>query len=222
MNEQLYLIYDDTGGFHGFFHKETADKLSCENDELHKAPVSKNMHKYLINCDSDFLINVNMLKTSETEIDAKEFITITPDIIDDDMLKRDFVGKIKSRCGSYITSGADVELSTGETKHFSFKIEDQINLAALAANHSDGNMVYYHADEENDTLYSYADIVTIYKTLYNNKIYNQIYAETLCTWINSHLTAEVLEERQSIISYGFCTDDMRERIGELYDSQKLL
>ena len=51
-------------------------------------------------------------------------------------------------------------------------------------------MVYYHADGENDTLYSYSDIVTIYKTLYNNKIYNQIYTETLCSWINDNLTAK--------------------------------
>ena len=83
-------------------------------------------------------------------------------------------------------------------------------------------MVYYHADGENDTLYSYSDIVTIYKTLYNNKIYNQIYTETLCSWINDNLTAETLEEKQNIISYGFCTDEIMERISDVYDSQKLL
>ena len=34
------------------------------------------MHKYLINCEADFRINVDMIKSDETEIDAKEFITV--------------------------------------------------------------------------------------------------------------------------------------------------
>lgn len=222
MKKQIYLIYDAAGCFQGFFTKETANNLLNNQSELRKAPVSKKMHKYLMSCSSDFLINTDLIINDETEIDDKKFIAIIPNSISDDELKKKFKGDMKSRCHFYITSGTDVELSTGETKHFSFKLEDQINLTALVANHTENDSVYYHADDENDTLYSYSDIVTIYKTLYNNKIYNQIYTEVLCHWINNHLTAETFEEKQHIISYGFCTDDMRERIGELYVSQKLL
>ncbi len=222
MEEKIYLIYDNAGTFQGFFTKEAADNILNEQSELHKSPVSPKMHKFLMNCDSDFLINVDMINSDENEIDDKKFITVISNVINDDELKREFINNMKSRCRFYIISGTDVKLSTGETKHFSFKLEDQINLTALVTNHTKDDQVYYHADEENDTLYNYADIVTIYKTLYNNKIYNQIYTEVLCNWIDNHFTAETFEEKQYIISYGFCTDDMRERIGELYDSQKLL
>lgn len=222
MEEKIYLIYDSAGTFQGFFTKETADNLLNEQSGLRKAPVSPKMHKYLMNCSPNFLINTDLVKEDETEIDDKKFITVIPNEINNDELKRKFTGDMKNRCRFYIISGADVELSTGQIKHFSFKLEDQINLTALVTNHTKDEQIYYHADEENDTLYNYADIVTIYKTLYNNKIYNQIYTEVLCNWINNHFTAETIDEKQNVISYGFCTDDMRERIGELYDSQKLL
>ena len=222
MKENIYLLYDADGIFCGFFEETTAENIVSQNKELRKAPISKKIHNKLIRCGSEFHVNLEMLENSETIIDSMKFITFIVNTFDDNEIKKDFIKKIKKQCGSYIVRGTDVILSTGEKKHFSFKLEDQINLNSYLTNHTRDDMIYYHADGENDTLYNYDDIKTIYKTLYNNKVYNQIYTEVLCNWINDNLTLEMLEEKQNIVSYGFCTDEMRERIGILYENQKLL
>lgn len=220
--QQFYLIYSDNGDFCGIFESEDmACKAVNDNYGLHKCILSDRMHKYILGMTADFTINANMIKNEETVIDSEDFF-IAESSIGIDELKNETIARMKAVCRAYITAGCDIELSTGETGHFSFKIEDQINLSALVSGHSGGDKVYYHADGRYDTLYDYADVVTIYKTLYNNKLYNQIYTQILCSWINNNLTQEMLEEKQVILSYGYCDDEMAERIGEIYDSQKLL
>ena len=88
-------------------------------------------------------------------------------------------------------------------------------------NYKTGDIINYHAN--NDILYieyPYDDIYEIYKTLYNNKIYNLIYSSVLCKWIMENYTDE-LESSSVVISYGYSNDDIREEVEAAYAKQRL-
>lgn len=162
--------------------------------------------------------------TNDTLIsDTNDFVIVdpTPPQIDIDLVRAGLKTYIKSECGKFITYGGPVTLSSGEQKYFSFKLEDQINLKALVDNPTD-NMIYYHARGEADGNYSYEDICTIYKTLYNNKLYNQIYTRVFCIWIDECYTEEMYYDPDIAVTYGFSNDYILEETERIYNEQKLL
>jgi len=95
---------------------------------------------------------------------------------------KDKIDEISTACQKAIYSGIDVELSTG-AKHFSLDLYDQTNIDNLMTAVTLGAAEYpYHADNEKCTMFSSADILTLYiacktfitqQTTYNNlmKIY---------------------------------------------------
>ena len=76
--------------------------------------------------------------------------------------------EISQRCQDDIFSGLDIEL-TDCTKHFSYKSEDQINIAQAISTIINGKgtitHVPYHADGEFCSMYSVEDMITIYSSL---------------------------------------------------------
>ena len=65
-----------------------------------------------------------------------------------DYVRTSKIVELKYHCNKAITSGVDIKLSDGETRHFSMSLEDQINLLTMA----------YVADE---SVYSTEDMKTI-------------------------------------------------------------
>lgn len=66
-------------------------------------------------------------------------------------VKADKISEISVICREKIFDGVDVVFSNGETKHFSLKIEDQLNLNRLALIFRDAKEdcgIVYHADGE--------------------------------------------------------------------------
>lgn len=67
--------------------------------------------------------------------------------------------QIDSDCTAAIQAGVDVEFSDGNTYHFSYKMEDQINYNEMKDQIRDGfTMLPYHADNGDCTLFSAADM----------------------------------------------------------------
>lgn len=67
--------------------------------------------------------------------------------------------QIDADCTSAIQAGVDVEFSDGNTYHFSYKMEDQINYNEMKDQIRDGfTMLPYHADNGDCTLFSATDM----------------------------------------------------------------
>lgn len=105
---------------------------------------------------------------------------------------RAFVIDAMSRiCNSVIEYGVDVELSSGQTKHFSLTIEDQLNLVSFQNLAASGiESVPYHADGELCTYYSINDINAIINAATKFKTYHTTYFNSLKNWISSMKTKE--------------------------------
>lgn len=76
-----------------------------------------------------------------------------------DELKAWQKAQIDSDCTAAIQAGIDVEFSDGNTYHFSYKMEDQINYNEMKDQIRDGfTTLPYHADNGDCTLFSAADM----------------------------------------------------------------
>lgn len=87
-------------------------------------------------------------------------------------------------CQQTIYSGIDVELASGEIKHFSLKQEDQINLFGKQVQlatplekfeyHADGEPCTYFSREDMQTIVTKAMEFVSYQTTYCNSLYDYI------------------------------------------------
>lgn len=231
---KYYIVYYTTTGiFYGFYDDiEVAKSIISNNQELSYKEISTEVHSYIIEHLIDIkqpILDVSKINSLNGENDKKDIIDSvfviveqTPNKTPFSKIVESFVSLIKNKCGEFITNGSFIELSDGTTKEFSFKIEDQINLKELVDNNTEDSLIFYHANGEYDTEYSYQDIVTIYKTLYNNKIFNQIYSQVMCRWLNESFTEEMYESKEYIIEYGYSNDEILGKVESKYEQYRLL
>lgn len=232
MEEKLfYIAYNEDGEYEGITDTlitfEVRQKENGEN--LIIAPISQEVRNALFDKHRHFTVNIDKVEEEKgnledpstftfDSIDYFNFIKCQPDI---EKIKKYLIKSIKEKCGNYITEGMDVTLSAGDIKHFSFKVEDQINLSELVNAKQDGDAIFYHADGEYNTTYSYEDICLVYRTLYNNKVYNQIYTQILCEWILANYTLEMRKAKDPVVDYGYTNDEITAEVNLIYEQQKL-
>jgi len=107
--------------------------------------------------------------------------------------------EIAAACAMAIADGFDVQLSGGDTEHYSLTETDQINLSAAVAAIQAGAPAYpYHADGTLCKLYQAADIISIGTAATQHKLYHTTYCNHLNAWIRR---AESFAELDAI-SYG--------------------
>ena len=99
-------------------------------------------------------------------------------------------------CFEVITNGIDVELSDGNTYHFSLTVEDQLNLITISSMISEGQSTLpYHADGEQCVFFSADDMLKVIETATNFKTYHTTYFNSLKTYI---LALETIDEIKSV------------------------
>lgn len=142
----------------------------------------------------------NTPEGSEVEFpdDAQE----TEDPIVDGTLeevKKRSIERLSAVCQQVIFDGFDVVLSDGSTKHFTLKVEDQLNLLSLSAMIATGaTAIPYHASGELCEYYSAEDMTLIVSQATQFKTYHTSYFNSLKNWVESMGSiAEVGE-----VSYG--------------------
>lgn len=109
------------------------------------------------------------------------------------------IKEMSNTCNHLITNGFDIELSDGETHHFSLTIQDQLNLITLSSLVSSGETeIPYHADGELCKFYSPVDIMSIVAKATEFKTYQVTYYNSLKAYIESLDNIEDI----SIIEYG--------------------
>lgn len=230
-NKLYYIAYDEEGNYEGITDTlitfEVMMKESGESFLI--SPLTEDAHAALFNQHKRYTINVDKIEETKNALDDSSafvidsldyfnFISCQTDMA---QVRKNLIKSVKEKCGNYITSGMDITLSSGNIKHFSFKVEDQINLSELVNSKQSGNIIFYHADGEYNTTYSYEDICLIYRTLYNNKVYNQIYVQVLCEWILANYTLEMYKAKDIIVDYGYTNDEITLEVNSIYEQQKL-
>lgn len=158
-------------------------------------------------------VNINYpIKYSNCFVDIetqRPFLETEENILEE--VKENFIKYAKLMCSAYIELGVDIELSDGNTYHFSLTSEDQqnINLAYELANLTKES-VPYHADNNTCKLYTVEDIskihfesaihITYYQTCFNllkEYIKNCNDAETI---IKSYYLMKLPDEYDEILN----------------------
>ena len=124
-------------------------------------------------------------------------------------VKRQEIGLV---CTATISSGIDVELSTG-TEHFSLQTHDQTNIDSMFTAVTLGAEQYpYHSDGNRCVMYSAADIVTLYVAYKSFVTQQTTYCNFLKIWISRETDREVLAG----ITYGsHLPDDLAAQMNEI-------
>lgn len=206
-----YLLFTSEGKIKGSYD-EVTDELLAEIDALY-CIITEKMRQYIVKHLPNIIVDTEKIEDCQTVIDSIDYFKLTEPKVNIQAQIRRIVKSIKKACGEAITQPQEVVLANGETKKFSYKLEDQINLTDLVSNYNEGDTVSYHAAGEMNETYTYEDICTIHKALLNNKIYNQIYTEVLCEWVNNNYDGENIE-------YGFTNEEIQAEVDEKFSTQK--
>ena len=128
----------------------------------------------------------------EIEVEQEQVIPEEPPIIDPneettiDYVKSSKITTLSNTCNTVITHGIDVQLSDGNTYHFSLTTQDQLNLITLSTLIAAGQTeIPYHADGELCRYYSVEDITIITETATAHKTYHVTYFNSLKAWVNA-------------------------------------
>lgn len=101
-------------------------------------------------------------------------------------IKNQKVNELSNACNQAITNGADIKLSDGSEKHFTYSIEDQANISEMFNAVLLGATSYpYHANSDDCMMYSSKDIVSIYSTLSALKTSQTTYFNQLRKYVDS-------------------------------------
>lgn len=103
------------------------------------------------------------------------------------------IEQMSQLCNDAIVSGVDVELSDGNTHHFSLTLEDQMNLLSLQSMIFAGaDAIPYHADGEECRYYSAEDFTKIAEAATYWKMYQESYFNSLRAYIQNMEAVEDL------------------------------
>lgn len=118
-------------------------------------------------------------------------------------------------CQSLIYAGIDVELTKG-TEHFALEPNDQTNIDSMLTAVTLGATEYpYHSDGNQCTLYSAADILTLYVAYKSFVTTQTTYCNFLKIWINRETDKSVLA---GIVYGSELPDDLAAQMAAILES----
>jgi len=125
--------------------------------------------------------------TNEVDLSNNGEVYVDPVVTIEDV-RDNKLNELSVHCNDIILNGVDVKLENGETKHFSYNIEDQTNIKDLFDIVLQTKVPqYYHADGESCMEYSPEDIIQIYVQESLNKIESITYYNQMKLYIYSLL-----------------------------------
>lgn len=155
---------------------------------------------------------LNLLSVTCKEIDKLEYDAIIEDLkpdeydIHDDAaqdqptqeriqrLKTNKTNEMRRICSDVIMNGIDVQLSDGNTHHFSLTVEDQLNLITISSMISEGQTVLpYHADGEPCVYFTAEEMLNVIETATEFKTFHTTYFNSLKTYISALETVNGIE-----------------------------
>lgn len=128
------------------------------------------------------------------------------------------IAEMDLQCNQTIVNGFDIELSDGESHHFSLKIEDQLKISKLNDRvNANIDTLPYHADGEECKFFSKEDVQKINATMENIIEYQVTYFNSLKAYIDSLSTVEEV----NAITYGVdIPEEYQSEVLKALNSQK--
>lgn len=140
--------------------------------------VDTDCNSYILTKDADDKY-IEPIETPITETPHEEYI---PSL---DEVKKQKINSLSYICNKKIVDGVDVAID-GETEHFSYKDEDQVNIKELFDLATQSKVaLYYHADGLSCKLYTVEEIIDIYTSNAINKMHHITYFNQLKLYIES-------------------------------------
>lgn len=103
-----------------------------------------------------------------------------------EFLRASKISEMSRYCNTVITNGIDVELSDGQSYHFSLTTQDQLNLLTLSTLIAGGQQqIPYHADDELCKFYDAVDMLAIIQKATEFKSFQVTYFNALKAYIES-------------------------------------
>ena len=134
----------------------------------------------------EVIVEPEIVETPEDEIPSDPNDEVTLEFIQEKK-----IATLSRQCQEAIVNGVDVELSSGEIKHYSLSVEDQLNIASMVTMLQQGvSAVPYHADGELCEYYSTEDMQRIATSATEWKTYHITYFNSLKNWVSSMDTVE--------------------------------
>ena len=128
-------------------------------------------------------------KPGGTEVDfPDEPETPEEPIVDETLeeVRKRSLERLSAVCQQVIFDGFDVTLSNGDVKHFTLRVEDQLNLLSLSTLLAAGaESIPYHAADELCEYYSAEDMTLIIAQATKFKTYHTSYYNSLKNWVES-------------------------------------
>ncbi|MCR1842510.1 hypothetical protein [Murimonas intestini] len=165
--------------------------------------LSNEKEQILVNLvESDSLQHqINTLTTKVSRLESDLPIEEDMDMMSASELKTYKKSVLQAECKKSIYEGIIIKTSIG-SQHFSYTAEDQRNLESLFnIAILTGLDIPYHADGESCTLYPSSDIIHIYTSLQNHKLYHTTYINALNRYIEDLSDLDVIKS----VSYGKTT-----------------
>lgn len=136
--------------------------------------------------------------------------------------KIDLLQKLSDVRDKYIEEGLVLELH-GKRSRFTFKRVDQQNLEAILFGIPPANpkCIFYFANNEIDSFFTFSELKYVYTQLMNNKLYNKIYYKVLSDWILENCNTSIMELTKTKVYYGFSNEEIIKRTDEIYEQQKI-
>jgi len=148
---------------------------------------------------------VNLEEISESEYDRLASllaanVTIYADETVKEKLKAEKIEEMSAICHKNIVDGVTVVLSDKKEHHFALTIEDQINLLSIKNAIDNGaKKVTYHETDGEYVTYTSKDMLLLYKSAEQHKMYHLTYFNQLKRYINGLDSVEEIRK----IEYGF-------------------
>lgn len=183
-----YIQYKDVLYHDNWMLPITTDTVAYETAEVIRIDEQEyNTLKAALETEDKIVVEPETPVEEEPEyVDPNEVITV-------DYVKGVKIAEMSNTCNKVITNGFDVILSDGNSYHFSFTAQDQLNLITLSSMVARGEtQIPYHADGELCRFYSAEDINTIIATATQFKTYQVSYFNALKAYIESMTDIETI------------------------------
>lgn len=170
-NEKLYRAFWMKPEIAQDVEYEIADVIRIKRDEYDRLFAA-------IEANSEIVIDEPIVEEAPVVNEEKDFTV--------EFIRTSKIAEMKNICNKTITNGFDIELSDGESHHFSLAAYDQLNLITSAQMIADGcELIPYHADGEPCKYYSVLDMQDIIKMSNFWKNYHISYFNSIKAYINS-------------------------------------
>lgn len=188
-------LYDNDGELVRIIHNYTLYDMQIK--------LSDNKEQLIVNLvEQDSLqYQINKLESKISYLESNTPVEEDMDMMSAAELKVYKKSVMQAECRKSIHEGITIKTSIGP-QHFSYTEDDQRNLESLFnIALQTGLDIPYHADGELCTVYSSDDIIQIYTSLQNHKLYHTTYINMLNRYIDDLSDLDVIKS----VSYGKTT-----------------